>query len=88
MGIKINVRGKLLTADSKGYDFTDQGGQRRSGTSHVVRINIEGEIFPFKTTEQQVKALQPAVGKEVEVSIEAISPKEKTSLKLVDVSEV
>lgn len=88
MGIQFKGRGKILTADSRSYDFVDKEGQRRNGTSHVVRVNVEGEIYPIKTTEEQVKALQPAVGKEVDVVIEAVSPKERTSLKLVDVSEV
>ncbi|HUD45130.1 MAG TPA: hypothetical protein VMR41_06305 [Patescibacteria group bacterium] len=79
----INATGKLLSAIAKPYSFKDDKGAQREGVSNKVRFNIEGEIFEFKVTAEQVASLQSRVNQEIELEIGLTSPKELLTAKLV-----
>lgn len=77
--IKLEKKGKILSADSRPYDFNG-----RSGTSHKVRALLEdGEIYVLNATPEQVKELQSEIGKEGMISFGISSPKERLSIKLL-----
>jgi len=76
--MKIDVRAQVLSAESKPYNF---GGN--SGTSHKIRLNIEGEIYVCKSSETQVKEISPRVGETVDGVVQVVSRKENMYLELV-----
>jgi len=78
MSIKIEEKAILLTAESKPYDFNGN-----SGTSHKVRISINGEIYSCNSNASQVTDLAPLSGKEGTVVLEILSRKEALSLRVV-----
>lgn len=75
--IKVTVDAKLLSAESKPYDFNGN-----SGTSHKVRLSVEGEIYVCKSTAEQVSSLQSKVGVDGEAVILFDSRKETLTAKL------
>lgn len=80
--IRVDVRAKILTAESKPYDFA--GNQ---GTSHKVRVSIDGEIYICNSSAEQVVSLQPHVLAEGSAVIGIESRKERLSLTLVEFEE-
>jgi len=74
----IETQAKLLTAESKPYSVDGN-----TGTSHKVRLNINGEIYVCKSTPEQVSSLQPFVGQEGIAFIQVVSRKENMGLILV-----
>lgn len=85
MSIKYEGTAKLLSAESNAYDFADAKGERVQGTSHQVRVSVDGEIYAFRTTEANIKKLQDSIGSDVDVVIEITSRKERLGSKLVSV---
>lgn len=77
--MEITAPATLLTAESRPYSF-----EGNEGVSHRVRINIKGEIFACKSTEQQVKELKDQEGKEGRATLRFTSRKEKLALELVE----
>lgn len=69
--MKNEEKAKVLSSESKPYDF-----QGNVGVSHKIRLNIEGEIFVVKTTEDQVNEFKKYVGQEGVVIVSFSSPKE------------
>jgi len=57
--MKNDERAKVLSAESKPWKM-----EGREGVSHTVRLNILGEIFAVKTSEEQVNEFKQYVGKE------------------------
>jgi alpha-L-fucosidase len=74
----IKVQAKLLSAESKPYSVDGN-----TGTSHKLRFNVDGEIFVFKSDEDQVKELVDSVGTEGDLTFSIVSRKENMSLKCV-----
>lgn len=68
----------LLTAESKPYNIDGN-----AGTSHRIRVNVEGEIYACKSTAEQVNSLKEFEGKKGEVVLKVLSRKENLSLQLV-----
>jgi len=81
MIIKAN-KARLLTAESNRYLIKGD-----DIISHKVRLSIEGEIYPVRSSEEEVRKLQNLVGKEVDVELSLDSRKEAISLRIVTVSE-
>lgn len=75
--MKFEEKAILLTAESKPYDFNGN-----SGVSHSIRLNINGEIYPCKSNEAQVKELKKFEGTEGTAIIEVVSRKEAITLRL------
>jgi len=73
--MQFEENAKLLTAESKTYSFNGN-----EGVSHRVRLNINGEIFVAKSTEEQVRNLAPLVGKDGVAVVKLSSPKEALKL--------
>lgn len=83
MSIKYNGKGIILSAESKDYEFDG-----KSGKYHRVRVSVDGEIYPCKSSEAQVKEVQSFIGEgEVLVEIEVVSRRENVSLELKSVTE-
>jgi len=76
--MEITVNAKLLSAESKPYEFAGN-----KGTSHKIRLSVEGEIFVCKSTPEQVTALLQSVGEEGKAVLSFQSRKENLSLTLV-----
>jgi len=76
--MKFEERATLLTAESKDYNFDGN-----VGTSHRIRLNIGGEIYPIKSSAQQVKDLKDSVGEEGIAVVKVNSRKENISLELI-----
>jgi len=68
----------LLTAESKPYNV---GGN--AGTSHKIRVSINGEIYVCNSNHEQVEAMKPYQGKSGVVVIKMKSRKENLSLELI-----
>jgi len=86
MSIKYTGEARLLSAESKPYDFMKED-ERLQGTSHRIRLNIGGEIYAFKSTAEVVEKAKALVGEDVEVEVEVVSPKEVLGIKLVSLEE-
>lgn len=80
MSIKYKAEAKLLSAESNSFTDSDSG---KSILYHRVRLNYDGEIYPCKADEAQVKALASDVGKEGIAEVELASRKEQISLRFV-----
>jgi len=76
--ININTHATLLTAESKPYSIDGN-----EGVSHKVRLNIVGEIYSFRATEELVKSLQSRLGEEGEAEIVFSSRKENLKAELI-----
>jgi len=85
MSIKYQGRAVVLTAESKPYKFTPKGGDEIQGTSHRVRLNVSGEIYNIKSSEDLVKQAQAFLGKEAEVELLVSSPKEELKIEIVSI---
>jgi len=85
--MQVEINGRLLTADSRPYDFLNDNQERITGTSHILRINIEGEIYAFKSTEEQVKELKTLEGKDITAKLVFASPKERMKVTVTEVEE-
>jgi len=77
--MQIQTEAKLLTAESKPYNVDGN-----VGTSHKIRINVEGEIYVCKSSPEQVAELSKLVGEEGQATIKINSRKENLSLELVE----
>lgn len=77
--IQVNGEAKVLTAESKPYSFNGN-----SGTSHKVRLLVDGEIYVVTSSEAQVESLKPYVDKDIKVRLAFQSRKERLSLTLED----
>lgn len=76
--MEITTQAKLLTAESRPYNVDGN-----TGTSHKIRLNIEGEIYVCKSTAEQVQALQSHIGNEGTAVLKVLSRREQMSLQLV-----
>jgi len=76
--MEINVNAKLLTAESNAYSF-----EGNVGTSHKIRLSVEGEIYVCKSTAEQVARYKAFEGKDGEAVIKVNSRKENLSLELL-----
>jgi len=76
--MKFETEAKLLTAESKPYVVDGN-----SGTSHKIRLNIDGEIYVCKSNENQVNALKDSVGKDGTAVVRVNSRAERLSLELL-----
>lgn len=76
--MKITTNAKLLSAESKPYDFNGN-----AGTSHKIRVNVDGEIYVCKSNAEQVSKLASKVGEEGTAEIAVNSRAEKMSLELL-----
>jgi len=77
--MKVETEGKILSADSKPYDFDG-----RKGVSHRVRVLIEGDIYSLKATPELVKDLAEKVDEEGRLTVKFSSRKETLSAELID----
>jgi len=73
--MKNDEKAKVLSAESKPYDFDGN-----KGTSHKIRLSIGGEIFSVKSTEEQVNEFKKYVGQEGQVVVSFSSPKENLKM--------
>jgi len=80
--IKTLVTGQILTAESKPYDIDGN-----VGVSHKVRINVNGEIYPLKATEDLVKIASRFIEHTIDVEIGISSYKENLKIELVSIPE-
>lgn len=76
--MKIDTKATILTAESKPYNV-----EGNEGISHRIRVNVAGEIYPIKSTKEQVTELSERIGEEGEAVIKVNSRKENLSLELV-----
>lgn len=76
--MQIETKAKLLSAESKPYEFSGN-----KGVSHKIRLSVDGEIYVCKSTETQVSALREKVGENGDVVLKVNSRKETLSLELV-----
>jgi len=76
--MQIETKGKILSAESKPYEFAGN-----KGVSHKIRLSVDGEIYVCKSSEQQVSSLKDHVGEEGDLVIKVNSRKENLSLELV-----
>jgi len=76
--MEFETKAKLLTAESKPYNF-----EGNEGTSHKIRLNIEGEIYVCKSDADQVAKYVPFQGKDGTAVVRLKSRKENMSLELV-----
>lgn len=76
--MEIQTKGKILTVESKPYSVDGN-----VGTSHKIRINVDGEIYVCKSNPDQVSSLKQYQGKEGETVIKVNSRAEKLSLELI-----
>jgi len=76
--MQFETESKLLTAESKPYSIDGN-----TGTSHKIRLNIEGEIYVCKSTAEQVAEFKQYEGVDGLAVVEVVSRKENMSLKLV-----
>lgn len=76
--IEISTKATVLTAESKPYDIDGN-----SGVSHKVRLNVDGEIYSIRATEDIVKELKEHLGEEIEVTIAFTSRKENLKGEIV-----
>jgi len=86
--MKIIKQGKLLTASSDPYDFSNDEGEQVKGVSNKVRINIEDEIFAFKIDPERVAKFKKFEGQDVTVELSLTSPKERARVQLDSVELV
>lgn len=77
--MRVTTDAKILSAISRPYDFDG-----KTGVSHKVRLNVDGEIFVAQTDESGVQKYSQMVGKDGEATLEFISPRERLSLRLVE----
>lgn len=75
--MKFEEEAILLTAESKPYNV-----EGNTGTSHRVRLSINGEIYSCKSTEAQVASLKGDVGKRGTATVVIKSRKENLSIEL------
>lgn len=78
--IIAKVKATILGAVSKPYDFNGN-----TGTSHKVRLLVDGDVFEIKSTPEQVKDLAHRVEKgatDGAATLRFTSPKERLSLAL------
>lgn len=75
--MQIKTKAQILTASSKGYEINGN-----KGTSHKVRVMVDGEIFPLFATEAQVVEAQKILGTTLDVVLDIVSPKENTKIVL------
>lgn len=73
--ISIQKKVQVLSAEGKAYSFDG-----RSGTSYKARVLVETDIFPLKCDEEGIKALQPYIGKQVDIVMALTAPKENIRL--------
>jgi len=76
--MKNSEKATVLSAESKAYDFNGN-----KGVSHKIRINILGEIYCVKSTEEQVNEFKQYVGEEGTCVVAFSSPKEVLKMSLV-----
>jgi len=76
--ITINTEATLLTAESKPYSIDGN-----EGVSHKVRMNVDGEIYSFRATEELVKELSGRLGETGQAEIVFSSRKENLKAELV-----
>jgi len=69
---------QLLTAEAKSYNV-----QGNAGTSHKIRLNVNGEIFACSSSAEQVEAFKQHEGKQGSATFKLVSPKESLKLRLV-----
>lgn len=75
--IEFSGNGMILSAESKPYDFDG-----KTGVSHRIRVAVDGEIYPCRANEDQVKEYKAHVGDSGSVVIQVASRKEAISLVL------
>jgi len=75
--MKIDTNATLLTAESTAYAINGN-----SGTSHKIRLNVDGEIYVCKSTAEQVASLKHYAGKQGRAVLRVNSRKENLSLSL------
>jgi len=76
--ITITTSATLLTAESRPYSI-----EGNEGVSHKARVNVDGEIYSLRTTEELVKELKNHLGEEGEAEIVFSSRKENLKAELV-----
>jgi len=76
--MEITVQAKLLTAESKPYAFNGN-----EGTSHRIRLSVDGEIYVCKSSAEDVLAMARYEGQEGEATFKVTSRKENLGLELV-----
>jgi len=76
--MEIKVNAKLLTAESKAYSVDGN-----TGTSHKIRLNVNGEIYVCKSSAEQVASMKKFEGKDGKAEIRVNSRKEAMTLELV-----
>jgi len=70
---------QLLSAETKVFEKEGE-----SITYYPVRVSLGGEIYPCKSTKEQISSLVPLVGKIGTGTVQVVSRKETISLRLVD----
>lgn len=81
--MQIKTKAFLIAAVSKPYDF-----EGRSGTSHRVRINVEGEVYVCKSSAIQVAELAKYEKTEGTAVFEISSPQERLTMELKEFTPV
>jgi len=75
--METKVKAIILSVESNPYEFDG-----KSGVSHRIRISVNGEVYPVRSNEAQVKEFSPMVGETVDLSVKVESRKESLSLKV------
>lgn len=75
----LKWEGKVLSAESKAYKMNGN-----EGISHRVRLAVDGEIYPLKSSEEQVLRMKPHVGKEGVATVDLQSRKETLAIDLIE----
>lgn len=80
--IEIKTKGKVVEKSSNPYIF-----EGKSGTTHLVRLLIDDEIFPFKFKENELLTFNsvPDKGATVNVTLALTSKKENPRIDIVAV---
>jgi len=77
--MQIETQAKLLSAESNPYEFDG-----KSGVSHRIRLNVDGEIYVCKSTAKQVESLKDFIKQDGTATILVESRKEILTLKLAE----
>lgn len=76
--MKFEAEGKILTVESKAYDFDGN-----KGTSHKIRVNIDGEIYVAKSSQEQCDEFKKFEGADGDFTFKLSSPKERLVFSIV-----
>jgi len=80
--ISFQVTGQILSAESKPYSFAGN-----EGTSHKIRVLVDGTIYQANSNQEQVKYAQKFLKQDVLVKFVLTAPKENIKLEIDTIEE-